>query len=125
MGSRSERAKGDDGVDRLPLVGELYWVETWIFGGDDPKPNRPVVVVQAPRTRLHRVHVIARTTNTSIPGVVHSPDSAHHAVNKPGVFSMKFHRSAEAVVFVKPTVELVGVVDPECLTEVLEMWETS
>ena len=49
----SDAERGE--VGRLPAVGELFWVDTWIYADADKKPRRPLVVVQAPRDWLQRV----------------------------------------------------------------------
>jgi len=107
----------------LPAVGEIYWVETWIFGGSDPKPRRPAVVVQVPSNQLGFVHVITRTSDTDVHGVRH-PRDASIGCNEDGVFAMKHHRSALVSAFME-NADLVGGLPEPYLSQVQELWETS
>jgi mRNA-degrading endonuclease toxin of MazEF toxin-antitoxin module len=59
---------------KLPRIGEVYWTETWIFGGSDPKPERPCVVVREPTSITDLVVVITRTSDPAIRGVQHPKD---------------------------------------------------
>ena len=109
-------------MGRLPAVGELFWVDTWIYADADKKPRRPLVVVQAPRDWLQRVHVITRTSDTDRSGVEHPAEPAL-GLSENGVFSLKHYRHVEAQVFVPPAVELIGVLPEPYLGAVLTMWE--
>lgn len=51
---------------KLPQLGEIYWTETWIFGGSDPKLERPCVVVREPTSIMDLVVVITRTSDTEL-----------------------------------------------------------
>lgn len=106
---------------QLPQVGELYWAETWIFGGSDPKPERPCVVVREPTSMTDLVVVITRTSDTDRRGVQHPPDSSLD-LNKAGVFSLRHLRSAEARLFVAAA-ELAGPLPEPYLTQVRELYE--
>src|ERR1700735_2132026 len=101
----------------LPEVGELYLVETWLYGGD-PKPTRPAVVVKAPRSRLDVVHIITRTSDTTEDGERHEAVTAME-LTLPGVFSLQYYRRVEAARFHPPSVHRLGVLDPDCLERVV------
>lgn len=98
----------------------MYWAATWIFGGDDPKPNRPCVVVRAPTTALDIVVVITRTTE-EVDGVVHPPDPALD-LNEEGCFALRNHRHAEVRLFQPPQVDRVGWLGEPYLSRVLELY---
>jgi mRNA-degrading endonuclease toxin of MazEF toxin-antitoxin module len=117
--------ESDDGsAVQLPVVGELYWVDPRIYADADQKDRRPVVVVRAPKNQLDRVHVITRTSDTSVPGVQHPADPSLE-LDKNGVFALKHYRRIEAVEFVPPDVELKGPLPEPYLGRVLDMWENS
>lgn len=104
---------------RLPEVGELYWVDAFLFLGD-PERDRPVVVVEAPRDHLDRVSVITRTHDTSVKGVLH-PADPKNGCNKPGVFALKNHHRLELSDFVENS-ELAGQLTEPYLSQVLHLW---
>ena len=99
----------------------MYWAETWIFGGSDPKPRRPCVVVRAPTSATDTVHVITRTTEPGIRGVSHPPDSGL-GLNEQGVFSLRRVHSAEARLFRPPQVEYSGPLPDPYLSQVIKMY---
>lgn len=109
-------------MESLPLVGEVYRVDTWILSGSDPKVSRPVVVVRSPSGQLERVFVITRTKDVSKPGVRHPADPKLR-LSLEGVFSLKNLRSAEARYFKPPQVQLMGTLEDPYLSEVLELYE--
>lgn len=100
----------------------MYWADTWIFGGSDPEPRRPCVVVRAPSSKTDAVHVITRTTEPGIRGVSHPPDPKLK-LNKPGIFSLRRLHSAEARLFRPPQVEYSGSLPDPYLSQVIKMYE--
>lgn len=106
----------------LPSVGEVYWAETWIFGGSDPKPRRPCTVVRAPVSLTDVVFVITRTTDKELRGVEH-PADAGLGLNKPAVFPLTNLRHAEARLFTPPQVERVGILPEPYLSRLLKLYE--
>jgi hypothetical protein len=100
----------------------VYWAETWLFGGSDPKPRRPCVVVRAPASEVDSVHVITRSTEPGIRGVAHPPDPQLD-LNEQGTFSLRRLHSAEVRLFQPPQVELKGLLPEPYLGRVLKMYE--
>lgn len=116
---------GGAGADdhALPEIGQVYWVQPWIFLDGDPKGERPVVVVRAPRSPGDLMTVIERTsTRTDLRGVVHPADPTL-GLNKPGLWAHRFTRAVEERLFRPPTVRLAGRLGPPYLDEVMRMWE--
>lgn len=109
------------GETKLPRVGEIYLVETWIFGGSDPKQNRPCVVVREPASETDLVMVITRTSDTDVRGVQHPQDPSLR-LTLPGVFSLRHLRSAEARLFMA-AVEFRGELPEPYLTRVKDLYE--
>lgn len=103
-------------------MGEVYWADTWIFGGSDPKPRRPCVVVRAPASATDVVVVITRTTDLSFPGVAHPPDP-NLGLAEPGVFSLRHLRHAEARYFRPPQVTHAGPLPEPHLSRVLRLYD--
>lgn len=109
------------GETKLPQLGEVYWTETWIFGGSDPKPERPCVVMREPTSTTDLVVVITRTSDTDVRGVQHPKDPSL-GLNKPGAFSLRHLRSAEARLFLAAG-QLRGSLPEPYLTQVKELYE--
>ncbi|MGH2732279.1 MAG: hypothetical protein ACRDJG_04975 [Actinomycetota bacterium] len=105
-----------------PKVGEVYLAETWIFSGTDPKASRPVVVVREPGHDLERVFVIGRTSDVQVLGVRHAADPSL-GLTKPGVFSLRYLRSAEARYFRPPQVKFRGRLPEPFLSQILKLYE--
>jgi len=108
--------------EKLPAVGEVYWADTWIFGGSDPKPRRPCMVVRAPMSEADVVMVITRTTEPGVRGVTHPPDRTM-GLDEPGVFAGRRLHSAEARLFRPPQVEYVGMLPEPYLSQVHNLYE--
>lgn len=82
------RDKGKIGSPFLPLIGELYLVETTIYTlGNDPAADRPAVVVAVPPGPESKspIQIVTRTSQI-VPGVVHPADGSI-GCNRDGVFS--------------------------------------
>jgi hypothetical protein len=109
-------------LEPQPEIGEVYWVDTWILSGKDPRPARPVVVVRAPSSDLERVFVITSTKDVSESGVHHPADPSLELPVE-SVFALKNLRSAEARYFKPPQVRLVGKMGDPYLSEVLGLYE--
>jgi mRNA-degrading endonuclease toxin of MazEF toxin-antitoxin module len=69
----------------LPMVGDLYWVNTIIFWSSDRKRTRPVVVIESPPDRFGRIMMVTRTSDTTCKGVFHDA-MPEIGLTKPGVF---------------------------------------
>ena len=103
-------------VPSLPNAGEVYWVDTEILYGRDPKPNRPVLVVSVPQSENDHITVVARTTDLAQPGAF-SPASPDLRLNKPGVWSQP--RTAKVSMWFPPQVRWCGAIDKSELEEVI------
>jgi hypothetical protein len=100
----------------LPMEGELYWISTVILWGGDRKPTRPVVVIEAPPSRLARIAVVTRTTDTMRKGVPHRP-IPEIGLTRPGVFADL--RSAEKVLWTPRNACKLGVLPQEVFNDVM------
>lgn len=106
-----------------PIVGGIYWVETKLLSGTDPKMKRPVVVVALPPPDLPDVRVLSRTSNINQSGIAH-PANPALGLFKPGVFAHRFLRSIDEKYFrVGAAVEYIGMLEPEYLGKMMEWWE--
>jgi len=85
-----------------PRVGGLYWVQTVILSGRDPKPSRPVLVLPIAPPNSTTIHVIARTSDLDARGVFH-PRQPDIGLTKDGVFGFVHHRSLDVVHFSRGT----------------------
>ena len=101
-------------VPSLPNAGDVYWVDTIVLDGRDPKPNRPVLVVSIPQNDY--ITVVTRTTDLAQSGAF-SPASPDLRLNKPGVWS--WPQTAEVSMWFPPQVRWCGAVDKSELEEVI------
>ena len=107
----------------LPQVGVVYRVKPWIFLDGDPKEERPVVVVRAPRHRDDLMTVVERTsTRLDLRGVDH-PADANLTLDLDGRWVHRFTRTVAETLFRPPSVEPLGTLGPPYLDEVVRMWE--
>jgi hypothetical protein len=106
----------------LLVVGDVYWAATWIFGGSDPKPERPCVVVRAPTSETDVVMVITRTTDLTERGVRHPRDPVL-GLNEDGVFAGRRLHSAEARHFRPPQVRHAGALPEPYRSRVIALYE--
>jgi hypothetical protein len=102
-----------------PTLGELYLAETWIFGGNDPKPLRPCVVVSTKVPPLGLVTVYTRTTKLTVAGVGSDRDRTR-GLTEPGVFA--YLRRADWDDFVTHT-KYLGTLDEPTMTQVYDMFD--
>ena len=105
-----------------PRVGDMYWVDTSIYGGDK-KEQRPLVVVRAALPPLlDNVLVVTRTSDTTEPGVKHAKNLALR-LNADGVFSLRNRKRVEQPVFftMPRYASFVGEIEEEVLAAVLTM----
>lgn len=82
------RLKGEAGEPYLPILGELYLIETRIFTfGTDPAADRPAVVIGLPAWPESKspIQVVTRTSQ-SVPGIDHPADRSL-SLEKDGVFA--------------------------------------
>jgi mRNA-degrading endonuclease toxin of MazEF toxin-antitoxin module len=105
-----------------PLVGSVWFVESWVLSGRDVKAGRPVVVVARPRG--DRVFVIARTTDMSVKGVV-TPADPGLGLTRQGVFSLRYLHSIEARHFTSNAVRHLGELPEPYASAVARLWESS
>ncbi len=101
----------------VPLVGELYWVNTQILWSGDREPTRPLVVIEVPSEGLGRIAVVTRTSDTTRKGVSHDP-VPELGLNRPGVFAD--FGSTESVLWTPRNVRRLGVLESEILAKVME-----
>jgi mRNA-degrading endonuclease toxin of MazEF toxin-antitoxin module len=101
----------------MPVVGDLYWVNTQILWSGDRKPTRPVVVVETPAEDLGRIAVVTRTTDTTRKGVPHDP-VPELGLHRPGVFAD--FGSTESVLWTLRNVRRLGVLASDVLAKVME-----
>lgn len=100
----------------------MYWVETWILGGADPKARRPCVVVRAPVSDSDIVMVITRTSDTDARGVSHPRDPSL-GLTEPGVFEGRRLHSAEMRQFKPPFAEHAGTLPEPYFSRVVNLYE--
>lgn len=104
-------------------MGEVFWAATWIFGDDDEKDERPVVVVRAPRHIADVITVIERSTSRfDLRGLEHEVDLML-GLDKRGIWVLRFTRTVNAALFREPNVRAVGRLADEILDRLIEMWE--
>lgn len=103
-------------VPSLPNAGDVYWVDTEVLYGMDPKPDRPVLVVSVPQSENDHITVVTRTTDLAQSGAF-SPASPDLRLNKPGVWS--WPRIAEISMWFPPRVRWCGTVDKSELEAVI------
>ena len=77
--------------------------------------------MREPTSITDLVVVITRTSDTGVRGVQHPSDPSLE-LNKPGVFSLRHLRSAEARLFIAAA-ELKGPLPEPYLTQVRELYE--
>lgn len=106
-------------VPFLPLLGQLFWAKTIMFQPADKKPERPVLVVRAPRDAGDRIAVVVRTSHVSQDGVEH-PADPRLGLNKPGMFVHL--KSTEAQLWTPRNARLCGDVDADVVRAVLARW---
>ena len=99
----------------LPNAGDVYWVDTIVLDGRDPKLDRPVLVVGVPQESDY-ITVVTRTTDLAQPGAYSAADP-NLDLNKPGVWS--WPRTAEVSMWFPPRVRWCGAVDKSELEEVI------
>jgi mRNA-degrading endonuclease toxin of MazEF toxin-antitoxin module len=107
-----------------PRLGGLYWIDTALMTGKDPKPRRPAVVIRLAPVGLDVVTVLTRSTQVlDLHGVFH-PKNPALGLTKDGVFALKHVRSLDPKYFgVQHAVEFVGDVEPSTLAQLLQLWE--
>ncbi len=102
-----------------PTVGEIYWAPSHLFPGD-PELERPLVVVETPRSELDRVEVITRTHDLHVRGIRHSADP-ENGCNLDGVFALKNLHRINFDDFIRYTT-FCGCLRQDVLDRVLDMW---
>ena len=55
-------------------VGYVYMANSMLWQSSDPAPSRPVVVLAVPAATRREIGVVARTSDISRDGVLHTPD---------------------------------------------------
>lgn len=143
-GGSDENQSGSDGERRRPFrppsllwarrparapvsVGEMYWVDATLLRDDredllDVKPERPVVVVVAPREAFPVVTVSVRTDERApeaAGGVTH-PATSELGLEKEGVFTPQVKWAAWDR-FTAPAVRFIGWLEEPYRTRVMEM----
>lgn len=113
------RDKGERGEPCLPMVGQLYLVETTIYSlGNDPAADRRAVVITVPPGPESKgpIQIITRTSRKA-PGVAHPADLSIRC-DRNGVFSSL--ASVEQQLWRPGNVQLLGVLPEPYLARVLE-----
>ena len=100
----------------LPNAGEVYWVNTIVLDGRDPKPDRPVLVLSVPPSTPEKIVVVTRTTDLTQPGAYSDAD-LNFDLNKPGVWS--YPKAAKTAMWFPPRVRWCGAVDRSELEAVI------
>jgi hypothetical protein len=109
--------------DDLPRVGQVYRVQPWIFLDGDPKGGRPVVVVRPPRGAGDLMTVVERTsTRLDLRGIAHPADPLL-GLDRDGRWVHRFTRTVAETLFRPPNVQLLGILGPPFLDDVIRMWE--
>lgn len=105
-----------------PLVGGLYWVDTILLGPNDPKGRRPVVVLPIAPPDSTIIHVLTRTSDVSVRGVLH-PRVLAGGLSKDGVFGFAYHRTIDVVHFADAhRVSYIGMLEPPYMEQILDWW---
>lgn len=122
-GAQPVRAPGHDArlgptSHPLPIVGELYQVNTMIFTlGSDRAPERPAVVVSIPPiSAAHFPIQLVTRTSKPVAGVKH-PMDPNLELDRDGVFADL--ASVEPVLWLPSNVRYLGVLSDPFLGEVL------
>lgn len=107
---------------RLPARGELYRCETVVFADNDPKDERPVVVVREPVHLSDMMTVIQRTrTRFDLPGL---DDPARPDLGLVvGKWIWGWQRGLRAHEFLAAHPELLGRLLEADLEALIEAWE--
>lgn len=105
-------------------AGSVWWVKSWVLSGRDAKDDRPVVIVQAPRSGVAVVIVWARTSDTTARGVF-TPSCVVDGLNKDGVIAPRHQHSIEVSRLKSPTGRYLGMLPEPYRSQVLAMWEAS
>ena len=86
----------------VPSVGDVYWVDTTVYGGNK-KPTRPVVVVRAPNDVLPDALVVTRTSMGEVRGShVKHPADLSLALDRDGAFAKHYMRRIDIRFFAMP-----------------------
>jgi len=111
------RLTGDRGEPFLPEVGQLYRVNTLIYG-QDKAAARPVVVVCVPPSQGPKspIRIVTRTSKHER-GIKHPADKSLN-LDRDGTFSVLV--SAEQQLWRPENVQLLGVLPEPYLAQVIE-----
>ena len=60
----------------LPVVGEVYLVNSLLYSASDPAAGRPAVVVEVPEPTFRPIRIVTRTHRSAVRGVPHAVDLA-------------------------------------------------
>lgn len=98
----------------IPVVGELYWVDTLLYTASDPAPRRPAVVVDVPERAHSPIRIATRTTNLKVRGAPH-PAQPQWGLEE-GVFSdLNLVKKDE---WCSPRVTSIGSLDNETMDSI-------
>ncbi|WP_159540040.1 hypothetical protein [Aeromicrobium sp. 9AM] len=87
------------------------------------KDDRPVVIVQSPRSGITIVIVWARTTDTTMKGIL-TPAGVLTGLNKEGVFAPRHQHSMDISRLREPVCRYLGHLPEPYLSAVLNEWES-
>lgn len=102
------------------LKRDVYWVPRELMDPTDPKPGRPVVVIEQAAGVAGRVRVVSRTRHLARGGVASPPD-ANLRLNDDGCFSDEY--SVDAALFTDPPVEYRGQLSWDAFDDVCAEFE--
>lgn len=101
---------------------EVYWVPRELMDPTDPKPGRPVVVIEQSVGPAGRIRVVSRTRYLARGGVVSPPDpDPGLRLNDEGRFSDEY--TIDAVLFTYPPVEYRGELSWDVFDDVCAEFE--
>ncbi|MFD4640758.1 hypothetical protein ACFWN2_25815 [Lentzea sp. NPDC058436] len=106
----------------VPRVGDMFWVDTTVYGGNK-KPTRPVVVVRVPNDVLPDALVVTRTSMDEMQGRhVKHPADPGLALDRDGAFAKLYQRRIDVRFFAMPQyVRYQGQLPEPYLGQVLQM----
>jgi hypothetical protein len=108
---------GHPGPPFLPNVGDVYLVAPLLYSSSDPKPLRPVVVIEVPARPDARIRIVTRTSKLDKPGVRHGV-ALQLGLDRAGVWSTL--QSVERSMWCPQSVRWKGPLETVVFEEVLE-----
>lgn len=111
----------DPPAEPVPVeVGEVFVVHPKLYNPNDPKTERPIVVVHVEASATGDVHIRARTSDTDAEGVPHAADR-RLGLERAGTWEPIPYRIWRPLL-AEPAVERRGMLGEPYLSEVLRMF---